>query len=151
MSNEAELRLDAPTIERFIAAFARMKAVLKRSGRPVPDADTAPDPVDGAEAQAIAASHGFATQQIWARVMSAIMLAYEYAQPDSPLQQLEANMGRAQAQIMGDTSLSAEEKQQMIAGMKEEHESMLGMRPPAEHVEAVRPFVPRIKALIETK
>jgi hypothetical protein len=148
--------IDQGTVRRFLAAFDDMRAAMRRldraaAGRIDPTDDGfgafARNPRVRGEIQTVLERHGFAGVEAWERTVQAVMGATAFADPDSGLSDMTTTVANLRAEIDGDTTLSAADKARMHEELEEELRQMERMRPPAGNIEAVRPFLARLKSI----
>jgi hypothetical protein len=140
-----QIPLDAGRIERFLGAHADLRDLTRRMDR----AGARPDDAQvRREVAALLARHGFADMAAWSATVRAVTIATAFADPDNDFENIDANLARSLAEIEAETSLSATQKAEMIAELQAERDAIVAMRPPPGNVEAVRPFLERLKRVV---
>jgi len=149
--------IDENAVRRFLAAFDEMRLLMRRLSRsaarpPVDPTDEgfatfAREPRVRAEIQAVLEKHGFNTVETWERTVKAVMSATAFADPDSGLSDMANTVAKLRAEIDADRNLSEEDRQRMHTELEDEMRQLERMRPPGGNVEAVRPFMSRLKAI----
>ncbi|GLK55640.1 hypothetical protein JOD31_000559 [Methylopila capsulata] len=100
-----------------------------------------------AEIDAILKKHQFATYSDWADVAQSVLLAFGASDPEGGDTDLAEEKKKVQAEIQNDAALSEDEKQAALKDLDEQFAALESFQPLPGNVEAVKPYVAKIKAL----
>ncbi len=171
-----QIPLNPKLIENFIAAWPEFEALREKltaenpqskeqdkNPNNQPESDEAEvgeaeDPVgalaaylDKPEAksqiEAILAKHEFATYSDWADVAQSVLLAFGASDPDGGETDLGAEKKKVQSEIESDAALSEDEKKSALKDLDEQFAALESFQPIPGNVEAVKPYLPKIKTL----
>lgn len=157
-----QVTLTPPLVENFLASWADMEALRNKFDQAygADQADDEGDPLFSlgnylekpeakAEIDKTLAKYSFGSFADWANVAESVMLAFGAADPDAGPVDPEAEKKRVTEEISGDTSLSAEEKQQALKDLDEQFASMSDYEPLPGNVDIVKPYMDKIRTLFE--
>jgi hypothetical protein len=158
----AQILLNAPLIEHFIASYKPVAVLGKRYDAQWdkerladPKTDALREMKDNLEAKgairefdALVGQYGFSSFSAWLIVYYSTAMAYGFADPKNDLPQLEARLVGALAGIQNNPNLTDEDKAKYTAAAREFLASYIALRPPAGNIEAVRPYQAQLQALL---
>jgi hypothetical protein len=97
--------------------------------------------------EAILKKHDFATYSDWADVAQSVLLAFGASDPDGGETDLGAEKKKVQSEIESDAALSDDEKKAALKDLDEQFAALESFQPIPGNVEAVKPYLPKIKEL----
>lgn len=169
-----QIPLNAKAVENFIAAWPEFEALREKLQAANPQAKDqnpnnqpesdeaevgeAEDPVgalagylDKPEARQqiedILKKHQFASYAEWADVAQSVLLAFGASDPDGGETDLAAEKKKVQSEIETDAALSDDEKKSALKDLDEQFSALESFQPLPGNVEAVKPYLPKIKTL----
>ncbi len=154
-------RLTRTVVKQFVASYPAVKSVVANraadrgskigSGKEALAAVTeaAVDKDIKAEIDAAARPHGFRNATEWFRVARTVVTTYAYLKLDADDAKKQRKLEKAIAKIRKNGLLSDKAKGKLIEALRE-HAGVLALEtPPRENVEAVRPMVAAIDAMVK--
>lgn len=171
-----QVPLNAKLVESFIAAWPEFEALREKltaenpqakdqdkNPNDAPESDEAEvgeseDPVGALAAyldnpkakpviEGILKKHDFATYSDWADVAQSVLLAFGASDPDGGETDLGAEKKKVQGEIENDAALSEDEKKAALKDLDEQFSALESFQPIPGNVEAVKPYLAKIKAL----
>ncbi|MFC7052740.1 hypothetical protein ACFQI3_08585 [Hansschlegelia quercus] len=169
-----QIPLNAKLVEHFIVAWPEFEALREKLQAANPQAKDqnpnnqpesdeaevgeAEDPVGAlagyldkpeskAQIEAILKKHEFATYAEWADVAQSVLLAFGASDPDGGETDLGAEKKKVQGEIESDAALSDDEKKSALKDLDEQFAALESFQPLPGNVEAVKPYLPKIKQL----
>lgn len=171
-----QVPLDAKLVEAFIAAWPEFESLREKLAADNPQAKEqdknpsnapesdeaevgeAEDPVGALAAyldnpkakpqiEAILKKQNFATYSDWADVAQSVLLAFGASDPDGGETDLAAEKKKVQTEIEGDAALSDDEKKAALKDLDEQFAALESFQPIAGNVDAVKPYLDKIKDL----
>lgn len=174
-----QVPLDGKNVEAFIAAWPEFEALREKlaAANPTvneqdknpqnqPESDEAEvgeaedpigalavyldDPKAKPQIDAILKKHGLATYSDWADVAQSVLLAFGASDPDGGGTDLSAEKKKVQDEIEGDAALSEDDKKSALKDLDEQFAALESFQPLPGNVEAVKPYLEKIKNLFGT-
>ncbi|MGH6926422.1 MAG: hypothetical protein ACRED5_22060 [Propylenella sp.] len=151
----AEMPLTPEKVEAVVTSFPLMRerlAEIDRSFSGNSDAEALASSLQalslvGAANNALnvaAQRQGFASFLDWLNTTYAVIFAHAFARPD-----MDAELKQALDNIDAQQALSAEQKEQMKAMIRQSMGAVDAVRPPQANIEAVAPYHDEIEAMLE--
>lgn len=166
-SQEQQLPMQVPLtpemVEAFVTSYPELQQLGDRLEQKYGRVDADPeDPssfVSGfaqyadarGQMEQIVQGHGFASLQDWVQAAYSVMLAYSFSQRGEGGGSVDSEMAEAIEQIRSDRSISAEQKEQLIAMLQQQMAAISQLRPPAGNIEAISPYAEQIRAIAESR
>ncbi len=154
-------RLTRTVVKQFVASYPAVKSVVARratdrgseigSGKEAlaAVAEAAADKDIKAEIDAATRPHGFRNAAEWFRVAQNVVTTYAYLKLDADDAKKQRKLEKAIARIRKNGLLSDKAKRKLIKALRQ-HAGVLALAtPPRENVEAVRPMVAAIDAMVK--
>jgi tellurite resistance protein len=159
--DRVQVLLTGPLVERYIKSRAEFEMLFKRLETrfgPVAQ-EEGEDELLGiaryldrsaprAEVNAVLKRHGFTSFDQWSNVSYAVLLAAGTALSPATGGTLDEEKAKVVQQIQSDTALSPEDKQRQLADLDEQFAALAQFTPKPENMDAVRPYLDRLKPLI---
>lgn len=163
-----QIELNPDMVKRFVATFDEIKKWQKANDTTSKTTDDAEEEEEGgsdnasalamvqaakssAEVKAILKKNNFDDLDKFAQVAQSAMLAYYYADPESGLAGQEASIQKTIEQVKNDKSFSEAEKAEAVKNLESEYQSVQKLKPLPANIAVVKPFVPEIKAIVESE
>lgn len=175
-----QVPLDGKKVESFIAAWPEFEALREKlaaanptakeqdkNPQNAPESDEAEvgeaedpigalavyldDPKAKPQIDAILKKHRLATYSDWADVAQSVLLAFGASDPDGGGTDLAAEKKKVQDEIEGDAALSEDDKKSALKDLDEQFAALESFQPLQGNVEAVKPYLEKIKALFGTE
>ncbi len=156
-----QVELTAQQIEAFLASYPEVEALGEEFEREYGSVDVDPeDPTSAFTAysryadarermEGIMRRHGIASMEEWTRLAYSVMLAYSFAEQGEDIGSMDQEMDSAIAQIEGDDSIPAEQKEQLIAMLRMQVEQISQLRPPPGNIELAAQYADRIRTIVD--
>ena len=157
-----QVQLTPDMVKRFLTSFAQ----INRAGKKYESrADRSGPPSSGlvgsasaymqnkearAEIEDILQSNGFSDFQQWSRIGQSVGLAYGFVKSKRSPEELQQQAEKAIALIQKNDRFSDQQKQRMIALMREQMGAMSRFTPLAGNVELVRGMMSEIKPVMDS-
>ena len=149
-----QVPLDEARMTRFISSFEAVQALMLELDKEYEpgDADSVLDEIDylAGSAESVAAIEakvkeaGFDGFKDWYDTIQSIMIARQWlSEPPT-----DESMDASEAEIRKMEGITDEEKEDLLAGLREAREQMDAMKPTDANLEAVRPHLDRLDGLL---
>ncbi len=149
-----QLALDDARVARFLSSYPAVQAVMLEFDKEYEpgDPDGLMDEIDylAGNAEAITAMEvkieegGFASFKDWYDTVQSIIIARQWL-TDPPT---DESMDASEAEIRKMEGITDEEKEDLLAGLREAREQMDAMKPTDANLDAVRPHLDRLDGVL---
>ena len=161
LSAEHQIELTPAMVEGFLATYPEIDALGEEFKRQYGYAAADPEDPAGfamayaryAEArermESVLHGHGIGSMEEWAQIAYSVMIAYSFAESGENVSGMDREMAEAIAQIRGDDSIPAEQREQLAASLEAQMEQIRRLRPAPGNIELAAQYAERIRKIVD--